>query len=149
MRDALTLREAINIVNGTDSYASLMVQEQAQIDLTQPLGTNDTIKFNNIPGSGVQTIEPTMSLPTIASAVTIDGYSQSVAAVATKTTPATILIQLDGEIAGFADSLSINASNVTIDGLAINRFKSNCIKHEYSDLQPINNVIRGNSHRAE
>src|SRR5579859_3997995 len=65
----LTLREAINVVDGNVNPSSLTTAEQAQINQSQPLGTNDTIDFN-IPGSGVQDIAVHSNLPTISSPVT-------------------------------------------------------------------------------
>ena len=112
---ALTLREAIEFVDGTLAYSSLSTQEQAQINLTQPLGTNDTIKFN-IFGLGVQTINLTSDL-TISKAVTIDGYTQPGASAATDAAAANILIAIDG---GYphGGALKITGDNVTLRGLA-------------------------------
>src|SRR5262249_51259470 len=43
----LTLREAINVVNDPSSYSSLSGDEKHQINLSSPLGTNDTIQFHS------------------------------------------------------------------------------------------------------
>jgi hypothetical protein len=84
----------------------------------------DTMKFN-IPGAGVKTISPTSALPVIRQAVTIDGYSQPGSKPNSQTTgaiEAVILVELNGSNAGSRPGLDINASNVVVRGLAINRF---------------------------
>src|SRR6267143_5690321 len=74
----------------------------------------DTISFN-IPGSGIRTINSTSGF-SITKAVTIDGTSQPGFAGAP-------LIELNGAGAGAgANGLSVNAPNVIIKGLIINRF---------------------------
>ena len=101
-----TLREAITAANDT-------------------LGA-DTIRFN-IPGEGVKTISPTSELPAITDEVTIDGYTQLGASPNTlaKATKAKIMVELDGSNAGpSADGLQIEADDVVVRGLAINRFTS-------------------------
>ena len=70
----LSLREAIELVDGSLALSALSTQEQAQVSGSLS-STPDTIDFN-IPGSGVQTIAPTSALPAITAPVTIDGYSQ-------------------------------------------------------------------------
>src|SRR5438876_12283893 len=69
----LTLREAIEVNNRTLTVASLTAAEQAQVNGTPTSTDADTIHFN-ISGSGVHTITPTVNLPVITEAVTIDGY---------------------------------------------------------------------------
>jgi CSLREA domain-containing protein len=104
-----TLREAIATANTTSGA--------------------DTINFN-IPGSGVKTISPMSDLPTITDAVTIDGYTQG-DGTADDATPNTLptgndahlLIELNGSSAGFSSGLKITGANVTVRGLAINRFQ--------------------------
>src|SRR5438094_3273386 len=74
----------------------------------------DTISFN-IPGSGIHTINATSGF-SITNAVTIDGTTQSGFAGAP-------VIELNGAGAGAGiNGLSVNAPNVTIKGLIINRF---------------------------
>jgi CSLREA domain-containing protein len=99
-----TLREAITAANNTPGA--------------------DTINFN-IPGEGVKTISPTPELPAITDEVTIDGYTQPGASPNTlaKATNAKIMVELDGSNAGpSADGLQIEADDVVVMGLAINRF---------------------------
>src|SRR5262249_39370203 len=83
----------------------------------------DTIQFS-IPGSGVQTIQPSysgggVSLPIISDTVTIDGWSQGGAGYSG---PPLIDIDgtnaTDGTLGSFG--LWIEASNTVVDGLAIN-----------------------------
>jgi hypothetical protein len=103
----------------------------------------DIINFN-IAGTGVKTISPTSELPDITGPVTIDGYSQPGAkknARATGGIDAVILVELSGLNAGsFADGLDIQASNVVVRGLAINRFTA----HGINILGGTGNRIEGN-----
>ena len=99
-----TLREAITAANNTPGA--------------------DTIRFK-IRGEGVKTISPTSELPAITDEVTIDGYAQLGASPNTlaKATNARIMVELDGSNAGpSADGLQIEADDVVVRGLAINRF---------------------------
>jgi hypothetical protein len=80
----------------------------------------DTIAFQ-IPGPGVQTIQPLSALPTITDPVLLDGTSQPGFG-------GSPLIELDGSQAGSnVSGLSITASDTTVDGLVINRFSSDGI----------------------
>ena len=81
----------------------------------------DSIDFD-IPGKGVHTISPNSPLPEIDEAVTINGYSQPGSSVntLTKGTNAKLLIELDGT--NSSGGLNVEASDVVIRGLAINRF---------------------------
>ncbi len=124
---SLTLREAIEVVNGDTVSSTLTTAEQAQINTTQQLlGTKDTIEFN-IPGSGVEDIVVNGNFPLITVPMTIDGYSQPGAAPATDSSKATILIELDGVVISGADGLDIGTNNVTVRGLSIVGFDTNGI----------------------
>jgi hypothetical protein len=124
----LSLREAIEVSNGTLAISALTQQAQAQI--TGALSTPNTIDFD-IPGTGVQTITLESNLPSINSPVTIDGYSQPGAHPNTngprQADNAVPLIQLaDGTFAmnNPLDGLTITGGNTTVSGLAIdNRFQ--------------------------
>lgn len=88
--------------------------------------------FFDIPGDGVQTIQPTIPLPTLTddSGVTINGYSQTGAVPATVTSPAILLIELDGSllpVSTLSVGIGITSSNNSIKGLVINRFPSDGI----------------------
>ncbi|MCP4707330.1 MAG: hypothetical protein GY869_01785 [Planctomycetes bacterium] len=132
--DTYTLRDAIIAANGS-------------------LGT-DTIEFN-IPGTGPHTIELTSSYPTITDPVIIDGYSQPGAAFATVTTPATLMIELDGTNMGgsYNSVFNVTAGNSTFQGLALNHFTyyginlntngENTIKGNYIGLNPNGTQIVG------
>jgi CSLREA domain-containing protein len=113
-----TLREAINAADNTAGA--------------------DTINFE-IPGTGVKTIlvgsTPTgptagQNLPDITEAVTLNGYTQTGASKNTNTdlaqgTNANLLIELNGAYAGSSgNGLRINAPNVVVKGLVINRFST-------------------------
>jgi CSLREA domain-containing protein len=112
----LSLREAIEIANGTLAFSALSPQEQAQV--SGSMATPDTIAFD-IPGSGTQTIVLGSPLPALAQAVTIDGTTQP-----GYSATAPPLIVLDGSQAGTtAVGLKVNPSTpVTIQGLGVNSF---------------------------
>jgi streptogramin lyase len=114
-------------------------------------GGADTIKFN-IPGSGVQVIQPASALPVITSPVLIDGTSQPGYA-------GTPLIELDGRQAGPSVSgLVITAGNTTVQGLDIARFtsdgvdlvgSSNCIiQGNYIGTDPTGTIALGNGQQG-
>jgi len=94
--------------------------------------------------TGVCTIQPASALPAITGLVTIDGYTQP-GAIPNTNGPGfglnTVLkIELDGISAGVvAAGLDIAAGNITIRGLAINRFTGDGIR-----LISGSNVIEGN-----
>ena len=96
---------------------------QAILDANANPGA-DTIAFN-IVGSGIQTIVPASSLDAITDAVTIDGYTQPGSSANTHAVgeglDTVLKIEIDGESAP-GNGLFVSAPNVTIRGLAINRF---------------------------
>jgi hypothetical protein len=108
----VTLGEAITSVNNGANV-------NADVVAVGAYGTSDTINFN-ITGAGVRTITTTSAFPTISKAVTIDGYSQSLASPnsngTTSGSNAVILISLD---ASSGLGLNISAGPTTIRGLAI------------------------------
>jgi CSLREA domain-containing protein len=86
----------------------------------------DLIRFNIVSSASVKTISPSSQLPTITETVTINGYTQPGASPNTDAAGnnAVLKIQLNGTNAGdFTHGLAITASNSTIKGLVINRFK--------------------------
>jgi hypothetical protein len=125
-----TLRAAIQEANDTDGA--------------------DVINFNipdnpNVAGFEVKTISPATALPIITEQVTINGYTQSGASPNTLATgnDARLKVQLNGTNAGSGVSgLTINASNSTIRGLVINRFRGGGILVEGS--LATGNRIEGN-----
>lgn len=84
----------------------------------------DTIVFD-IPTTGVATISPTSALPEITNPVTIDGYSQPGVKPNTLVTgnDAVLKIELSGTSATGVNGLLIFATNSTVKGLVINRWK--------------------------
>lgn len=79
----------------------------------------DTILFA-IPGAGPHIISPASALPAITDTVFIDGYSQAGAVEATASTPATLMIQLEGSSAGNASGLNItNTPDCKIAGMCL------------------------------
>jgi parallel beta-helix repeat protein len=101
---------------------------QAILDANATAGA-DTITFNV--GSGPQTIALLSALPAITEAVTIDGTTQP-------GFTGDPIIELNGAAAGAGSGLVIQAANVTIRGLVINRFAGSGIQTEGT-----NTVITG------
>src|SRR6059058_4661724 len=70
------LLSTFTVINTTDSGAGSLRKAILDANATPNVdGVADEIHFN-IPGSGLQTIKPTRSLPPIAEALKIDGYTQ-------------------------------------------------------------------------
>ncbi len=115
-----TLLSTFTVSNLADSGPGSL--RQAILDSNALTGGN-TIDFD-IPGSGVQTITLSSGLPTITTAVLIDGYSQPGASPNTEpqSDNATLEIALYGYETGDADGLDIGAANVTVRGLVIDYF---------------------------
>ena len=125
----LSLREAIEVSDGTLAVSSLSSQEQALVSGT--VGSSNTIDFN-IPKTdagfnqttGVWTISLNSSLPQISTnAAIIDGYSQPGSAKNTLTQAdnAKLLIALDGA-GGASTGLTIAAQGSKVSGLDIENF---------------------------
>jgi hypothetical protein len=133
---ALTLRDAITLVNNAGNPASLGQSSMpaawaAQIDTTNPFGTDDTIAFDiptTDPGynsaTGAFAIQPLSALPPLTDTVVLDGYTQPGASPNTLTIGdnAVLNIVLDGSQAGAADGLVIEGGNSTVRGLVIDNF---------------------------
>ncbi len=120
---AAALGSAITYTVSTTADSGAGSLRQAILDANANPGA-DTIAFG-IVGSGVHTIAPTSALPAITETVTIDGYTQSGSSANTNPTSMglnTVLqIEISGTNAGSTACLSVQADNVTIKGLAINR----------------------------
>jgi hypothetical protein len=115
------LLSTFEVTNTNDSGAGSL--RQAILDSNASPGQN-TIDFN-IPGAGIQTIQPLSALPAVTNSVIINGYSQpgSSANTLSQGDNATVLIELDGASAGGGvNGLTITAANCIIEGLTINRF---------------------------
>ena len=108
------------VVNINDSGAGSL--RQALLDANSNPGA-DSIQFN-IPGSGPHTISPETDLPAITDAVTLNGYSQPGSSPNTLQNGcnAVLRIELDGGDA--MDGLVFQASDCTVRGLCLNRFKT-------------------------
>lgn len=131
----ISLREAIELSNGTLPFSALSPAEQALVAVTPvPPATGssppvpNTINFD-IPGSGVQTIQVGSPLPAITAPALIHGYSQPGSAVSGPThTEADLnsaLVQIDGSAlppGQFADGLAITTSNCEVSGLIVTGF---------------------------
>src|SRR4051812_44547356 len=116
----VTLREAITSTNGnSDANADVTAQHTGGAYSSSP--SADSIHFN-IAGAGVHTIS-VGELPTITDPVIIDGYTQPGSAMATSSTPATLLIELNpANPDNNGDALVIDTINSVIRGLVINTF---------------------------
>jgi hypothetical protein len=125
----MSLREAIEVSNGSLAIASLSSQEQAQVSGT--VGATNTIDFKistTDPGynatTGVWTIALQSDLPAIsANAAIIDGYSQpgALANTLAQGDNAKLKIALSGAQAPNATGLTIGQSGSQVTGLAIER----------------------------
>ena len=138
-----TLREAITSINNHADVNADVTGNRVGIYASLPGGTPDVINFS-IPGPGLKTISPAAAEPTIVRPLTINGYSQTGAAVNTLANAdnAVILIQLDGNSVGAGvDGLTLGAGSggSTIRGLNIGRFAGNGIT-----VQSNGNSILGN-----
>ena len=141
--------EDITVTNTNDNGPGSL--REAIIAANAASGPN-TITFN-ISGSGVKTIKPNSELPPLFDGTSIDGYSQpgsfdngiNLPRSATNALP---LIQLDGSEAGsLSDGLQIIGSNLTVEGLVINRFERNGIDIEDqlgSGNDAVNVSLQGN-----
>ena len=89
---------------------------QAMLNANAASGAGANLITFNITGSGVHVISPHTALPTLSSAVLLDGTSQP----GYSGTP---LIELDGVSAGTGvNGLNLAASTITVQGLEINQF---------------------------
>ncbi len=128
----LSLREAIEVSDGTLAVSSLSVQEQGQV--TGAVGSTNTIGFNlatTDPGydstTGVWTISVQSALPAIVTnAAIIDGYSQPGSSKNTLATGdnAKLAIAIDGggPSKGTIDGLTIDQPGSQVFGLDIEDF---------------------------
>jgi hypothetical protein len=124
----LSLRQAIEISNGTLAISSLTSSQQGLV--SGALSTPNTIDFN-IPSSQgpIYDIALSSALPAITSPVILNGYSQPGASANTNgpglADNAVLNIEIDGTNAGSgANGLVITAGASTIKGLVIANFGS-------------------------
>ena len=126
----MSLREAIEVSNGTVAVSSLSTQQQAQV--SGAVGSTNTIDFN-IPTTdsgydattGVWTIALKSGLPTISTnAAIIDGYTQPGAAENMKERGdnAKLAIAISGTGAGTIVGLTIGQSGSEVRGLDVENF---------------------------
>ena len=116
----LSLREAIEVADGTLGFNALSTPEQAQVALTPGVSL---IKFAIPGGPASYRIEPSSALPAITAPVTIDGTSQP--GFAGKP-----IIELVGDAVPTlrygsplpAYGLTLAAGGITVQGLVINEF---------------------------
>ncbi len=101
---------------------------RAAIQESNVVSGTDTVNFN-IPGSGVQTINPSPALPTITDPVLINGYTQGDGTTGDARPnslsvgdDAVLKIELNGADAG--NGLKIEADNSTIKGLILSNWEN-------------------------
>ncbi len=126
----LSLREAIEVSDGTLAVASLSTQEQSQV--SGAIGATNTIGFNiptSDPGydptTSVWTIALQSALPTISTnAAIINGYTQPGAAENTlaQGDNAKLEIAISGTTVGTVDGLTIGQQGSQVLGLDIENF---------------------------
>ena len=125
---AVALANTYTVTSVADSGAGTL--RMAITDANANPGA-DTIAFN-IVGSGVHTIVPAATLPAITGPATIDGYTQPGSSANTNPTSQglnTVLrIEIDGSGLGFEPCLDVQADDVTIKGLVINRCAGSAIE---------------------
>jgi len=130
------------VTSTADSGAGTL--RQAILDANANPGA-DTIAFN-ITGSGVHTIALTAALPYITDAVTIDGYTQAGSSPNTHAVgeglDTVLKIEIDGTGAT-QNGLWVQAPDVTIRGLAINRFPAYQIEGAGYPYNTANLVVEG------
>ena len=126
LASTFTVNTADDHNDGICNAADCTLREAINAD-----NAGDTISFN-IPGSGVHTINVTSGF-SITKAVTIDGTTQPGFAGAP-------VIELNGAGAGAGiNGLNVNAPNVIIKGLIINRFSGYAINFD----SPGNSSVQG------
>ena len=110
-----------NVTTNADAGAGSL--RQAITDANGAAGA-DTIAFA-IPGTGPHTIALASALPAITQPLTIDGYTQSGSSANTNPVGqglnTVLMIEVDGTTAGGNPCIRIQASDVTIKGLVVNR----------------------------
>jgi hypothetical protein len=112
----ITLTEAILIANGTLNVPALTVAEQAQINGSG--ADPDMIAFNIGAIGSQQLIQPLSALQPISDPAIVDGWRQGGAGY-----NGLPLVELSGNLPGVGMvGLDITAGNITVQGLAINRF---------------------------
>ena len=139
--DAAATCGAVSVASlpGADTFTSL----REAICAANNNAGNDIIQFNITGCGGVCTIQPTTALPELTDDnTTINGYSQGLASPATETTPALILIEIDGRNVANNNGLSISSANNQVRGLAINRFGWNGIA--IGGATATGNIVTGN-----
>ncbi len=128
----LTLREAIEVVNGTLTPQQLSSAEQAQVTPGSPSGS--TIEFN-LPG-GATTIELQTVLPDLAApGLTIDGstqpgYDPNTSATAEIAIPVPLVTIKPATGQEVFRGLTVVADNITIRGLNLYGFNAEPIKQQ-------------------
>jgi hypothetical protein len=128
----LTLRDAITLVNNAGNPTSLGQSSMptgwaAQINTTNPFGTNDTIVFAlpdtlKTAGQNWWTIQPLSALPGITDTVLVDGWSQAGAGPGLAPNVMVDGSTMAGVITGPFDGLDVGANGCVIRGLAIRNF---------------------------
>jgi hypothetical protein len=135
-----TRADSIEVTNTDDSGLGSL--RQAIVDANNNAGP-DTITFNVPICGGVCVIQPDSALPILdGGETTIDGYSQPGALMATATTSATILIQIDGSNAGPASGLDLTSAGNVARGLSITNFSQNGVR--ITGSLATGNVVAGN-----
>ena len=126
----LSLREAIEVSNGTLPVSSLSAAEQSLVIGALAFPSPNTIVFS-IPSGQPTVVTLASALPVITAPVSITGYTQSGAAANPPEQPDVDLAALPVRLNGYAlsqatvgtvDGLDVTAPNCTISGLNITGF---------------------------
>ncbi len=134
------------VSNTADSGEGSLREAILEANANPNTGTDkDSIIFA-IEGDGPFTIQPTTVLPAITGPVTINGYSQEGSSPASGSTPATLMIEISGALAGVASGLDFASGSAgsVVKGLVINSFKNYGISIEANNITVEGNHIGTN-----
>lgn len=134
----LSLREAIEVADGTLGFNALSVPEQAQVVLSPGIGL---IKFAIPGGLGSYRIEPSSALPAITAPTIVDGTSQPGFAgkpIVELVGDGVPTLRYGSPIPAYG--LTLAAGGVTVQGLVINEFGDAQVGVE----APGGDTVRGN-----
>jgi hypothetical protein len=133
----LTLREAIQVSNGTLAVSALNSSAQQQVQTVKTLSQNQiTFNIPETEGTKVDSegsdyyyeIDLSTALPAVSKSVLIDGYSNGTSQVFNGYTPIELNYKATKPQASPFAGLTISANNVTVEGLSIVGFQGGGVK---------------------
>lgn len=145
--------ETILVVTNTDNSGSGSLRQA--IEDANLCSDFNTIEFS-VPGEGPHVISPTLALPDISSAVTIDGFTQSGAECTSLPNATDMQIVLDGsnvpypfpsQPENYPMGLNLKTDNSTIQGLVINNFSKSPLP--FLDKHGVGIEVTGNNNTIQ